>query len=414
MGRGRYDAAGMGSRFNGGARPALVLGLGETGLAVARALGAAGIRVFGFDSRRRMGFRSRHVSAARCPHPVREAEPFVEVLLAFARRHAPVAPVVFVTSDAFVHAVGHAWDRLLPALALTGPPPSVTSRLLEKHTLHAWCLAHGVPVPTSVHVPAGAPVPESLRALTGPVFIKPDSPVRRGEWGGAKGTEAADGVAAAIEITRTAGHHRGVMVQEVVQGPDDHAWKYCACMDAAGRPVLEFSLRKIRNLPIRFGTGSACVSRHDPEVIALGRRVFTALGYRGVGSIEFKRDARDGALKLIEINARYWQQASLPVACGMDFATTQYRLATGCRVEPQTSFTEGVRWVSLDRDARAYASYRREGALTRRDWIDSLRGPRVYADLSWRDPWPVLGSPARWGNLARAVTLAVEERLRSR
>ena len=45
-------------------------------------------------------------------------------------------------------------------------------------------------------------------------------------------------------------------------------------------------------------------SVHDPELVELGLRSFRAIGYRGVGSIEFKRDDRDGRLKMIELDLR--------------------------------------------------------------------------------------------------------------
>jgi predicted ATP-grasp superfamily ATP-dependent carboligase len=41
-----------------------------------------------------------------------------------------------------------------------------------------------------------------------------------------------------------------------------------------------------------------------PELLALGKAFFKKIGYRGVGSAEFKLDDRDGTLKLIELNPR--------------------------------------------------------------------------------------------------------------
>ena len=56
----------------------------------------------------------------------------------------------------------------------------------------------------------------------------------------------------------------------------------------------------------------------------MGKRFLESIGYRGIGSAEFKRDERDGELKLIELNPRYWQQAALAERCGVNFPLAQY------------------------------------------------------------------------------------------
>lgn len=385
--------------------PALVLGLGETGLGVVRALGRAGIPAFGVDHRRRIGFRSRHVTAQRCPHPVAEHDRFIAFLTAFARALDTAPPVLYVTSDAFLQGVTEEWDRLAPHVVILGPPPTVARQLLDKNRLYGCCLQHGVDVPRSVPAgPGGAGA--GLESLAFPVFVKPAAADSRTFFAGAKGAVANDTDSARRIVTEATRQGGRVIVQEIVKGPDDECYKYCACIAKDGRPLLEFTLQKVRNYPAHFGVGSCCVSRAAPEVCDLGRRVFAAIGYRGVGSIEFKRDGRDGRWKLIEINARYWQQVALPTACGMNFPVVHYLEATGQAPQSESAFTPGVTWMSLDKDARSYLAYRREGTLTRRDWLTSLQGPRVISDFEWRDPWPVFGSPKRWRIAARWAALA--------
>jgi predicted ATP-grasp superfamily ATP-dependent carboligase len=83
----------------------------ETGLAVARSLGRAGISVRGLDFRPDVGFRSRYVYASLCPHPLSEEDAFVDHLVQLAKGEQD-RPVLFVTSDDFLLAVSRSRERL--------------------------------------------------------------------------------------------------------------------------------------------------------------------------------------------------------------------------------------------------------------------------------------------------------------
>src|SRR5262245_37000989 len=93
--------------------PCFVLGLFDTGLAVVRALGRAGLTVFGFDHQRdEFGFRSKFGSHTVSPHPGAAAE-LVEFLCARARQSSE-RPILYPTSDAFVTFVSDNRDALEP------------------------------------------------------------------------------------------------------------------------------------------------------------------------------------------------------------------------------------------------------------------------------------------------------------
>lgn len=60
---------------------AVVLGMYETGLAVGRSLGRAGVRVKGLDITKKTGFYSRYIDASICPHPLEQEEKFIAFLM---------------------------------------------------------------------------------------------------------------------------------------------------------------------------------------------------------------------------------------------------------------------------------------------------------------------------------------------
>lgn len=181
-----------------------------------------------------------------------------------------------------------------------------------------------------------------------------------------------------------------VIAQEIVEGPDTNHFKYCTYWSRDGVSLLAFTLKKIRQNPIRFGVGAAIESIRYPELASTGDRLFRAIGYRGVGSAEFKLDRGDGELKLIEINPRYWQQNALPSACGMNFPLMDYLECTGQHPQRIDDFATGVKWVNRYLDFDSFLEYRKEGELTFLRWRDSLRGQKIYSDYAPDDRKPAL------------------------
>ena len=156
-----------------------------------------------------------------------------------------------------------------------------------------------------------------------PVVMKPDDPA---SWQGGRLAEAGFRNAKAIPIDDAAALRRvyarvsavdpAVVIQEMVIGDDPSHFSYHVLIDEAGVTRAEFTGRKIRLAPPHFGVGTHVQSVRDEQVIAAGREVARKIGYRGVANIQFKRDARDGRLVLLELNPRFSLWVTLGVECG--------------------------------------------------------------------------------------------------
>lgn len=121
--------------------------------------------------------------------------------------------------------------------------------------------------------------------------------------------------------------------------------------------------------------------------------------------MEFKRDHRDGKLKLMELNPRYWQQNALAERCGMNFPLTQYLDLTDNTPTKVATYQQGVKWVNVIQDWETSRVYRQRGGFTFPGWLRSLRGPKVYSNFSSDDPLP--------GFHAAASALAIPRRARA-
>jgi predicted ATP-grasp superfamily ATP-dependent carboligase len=140
-----------------------------------------------------------------------------------------------------------------------------------------------------------------------------------------------------------------VMLQEIIPGDDTHVVNYNSYF-WDGEPLVEFTAQHLRKAPPEFGSPCVAVSKQIPEVIEPGRRILQAMGFYGYSCTEFKKDPRDGAYKLMEVNGRHNLSTLLAVNCGINFPWLHYRHLVDGVVPEQTSFRENFFWIDMERD----------------------------------------------------------------
>jgi predicted ATP-grasp superfamily ATP-dependent carboligase len=182
----------------------------------------------------------------------------------------------------------------------------------------------------------------------------------------------------------------GIMVQEIIPGGDEQFYGLLTYFGENSEALAIFTKRKLRQTGMGYGDGSFQVSVWVPTVAELGIRLLENMKYRGLAGIEFKKDRRDGQFKLIEINPRSVTGEMMAVKSGVDIPLIAYLDTIGERVEPNSSFTEGMKWVSLEWDFKTFLAYRERKMLNFTDWIKSLRGGKSYAIWSHDDPLPFI------------------------
>ena len=185
------------------------------------------------------------------------------------------------------------------------------------------------------------------------------------------------------------------MLQEYVPGPPTAHYFVDGFVDRTGVVRALFARRRIRMFPTDFGNSSMMVSvplEEAAEAAGSLERLFAGIGYRGTFSAEFKRDPRDGAFKLLEVNSRPWWYIGFAAHCGVDVSVMIYRDALGLPVETVTGYKVGERCVLLPQDFRAYRAIRRADGLSFVSWVRSWIGatPSIFQRS---DPLPALGLP---------------------
>jgi len=386
--------------------PAVVFGTYETGLGVARALGKAGIHVHGMDVKKEIGFYSKFVHGQICPHPVKEEGRFIDHLVSFGKI-LDQKSVLFVTSDNFIPAISRNRDILQDYFQFNLPSAEILNNTVNKfNQYHLFKDIANLPLTFQMESPGDLDIIGGQVLF--PAFIK-GREVQ--SWrsrinGRTKGFIARD----KDELFRIANPilQKGipVIVQDLIPGPDTNHYKYCGYFSLTGKCLASFTLQKKLQFPRHSGVGAIVESCNYPELEELGRSLLETISYTGIGSIEFKLDARDGKLKLIELNPRYWQQISLATACGINFPFIDYLESTrqqvkdhdqddgkSCQSDPGNSFTfkTGVKWInylmamqSVDRSA----------------WSSLTQGPRVFSDFAADDPLPAMNKIRFWKKIS--------------
>jgi predicted ATP-grasp superfamily ATP-dependent carboligase len=324
--------------------PALVLDVGwVNGLAAIRSLGRAGVRVLALDpGRSPLGFRSRYATAVRTPDPVAERGAYVELLAKLGDELGRPA-VVFPTHDPPLNAVARARGELGERFLYPFPPWEALERLATKRAQLDAAAAAAIDAPRTEYPATATEAAAAARELGFPVLVKPSDPVgfkRRFRRQAFRCESAAE-----VERLYAEAEEWAPMIQELVPGDDDALYTVGSYVTPEGEALGVFCGRKLHQTPPQIGTCRVGEALWRQEVVDAALRLLRAVGYHGISQVEFKRDARDGRYKLMEVNARLWQWHGLAAACGVDLPRIAYAHLTGERVARTTSEGPRKRWA---------------------------------------------------------------------
>jgi predicted ATP-grasp superfamily ATP-dependent carboligase len=327
----------------------------KNALCAIRSLGHHGATVVVADtSSRAQGFFSRHAaSRLTYPDPSSEAEAFVQVLLERAGRGLDVILPIGYAATSALSRHRSAFDGLAHVPVADWPAMEVARNKAKTLALAADL---GVPAPRTFASPK-----EVDRF---PVVLK-----------GALGSGDVRYIRSRDELDSA--DTDGMVLQEYI--PGDGVGYYA--LYEHGTVRAEFMHRRIREFPVSGGASTAAESIDDDSLRELGRRLLDALQWHGVAMVEFKRDRRDGSLRLMEINPKFWGSLDLSVAAGVDFPWLTVQMAAGVPFKDVRAYPTGVRFQWFFEDLLHAAARPRDLGAVVRDACN----PRVGSDLSRRD-----------------------------
>lgn len=371
--------------------PAVILGGAGGALSVTRSLSHHGVRVhvLGYDSS--LARASRHCAEfVDLGYGDGVQDRWMEWL-----EQGPRGAVVLPVGDDGLELVASHRSRLeslgyIPIEA----DDEVLKGLLDKQRTHELAVAAGVEVPATMTVGSAADAATVTETIGFPCALKPMHPHHFGNHFSPQKLFVLDGpeqLEETLRVTTTLGLQ--MVATEIVVGNDDQHFQYYTYIDRDGEPLCALTLRKVRQYPIHFGLGTYFITEDNPEVVAEGLRFCREIGLRGLANVEFKRDSRDGRLKLIECNHRFTAVNELVRTAGIDLATLTYDYLLDRPVERVPEYRVGARFWRPIEDYRAAREYRRAGELSLPVLVESLLLHRKrHYFFSWGDPGPTLYS----------------------
>lgn len=186
-----------------------------------------------------------------------------------------------------------------------------------------------------------------------------------------------------------------VMIQEIIPGPAGNLFGIGGYFDKESHPQGFFAYRRLREWPHGFGNSTLIesISLSDVRSIRdMALNYLHDLGYYGVMEAEFKKDPRDGNYKFLEVNARSWWQNSFPAKCGINIVLMAYLDAVGKGIEHVDKYETGIKWINIYNDLLSSMKLLREGKMTARKWLYSLRAVSDEAYFSRDDVLPWMAS----------------------
>lgn len=370
---------------------AVILGLSETGLGIVHSLAPFGIQTVGVSHFREIGLFSKYVDFRLLPHPVNELENF-KASLADLSKAFDQKPVLFIAADEYLQFYIRQSEFICEHFQVNVSSAEIINEINDKAKLYDLALKAEVAVPKTLLVTSVTDLEKARDKVAYPVFVKAQNVTlwRIHVSGSTKGFVADNEDELLQIVTDIVSKDVPVLLQEIIQSADHENVKYCVNIDSDGRIIQEFTLRKIHQYPIHFGIASSAESIHSEELAKLGRKLFSAIDYRGIGSAEFKLDNKSNQLKLVEINTRFWQQNYLSTRCGMNFALGHYLLSTGQVIEGDNHFEKGIKWINYHLCYRSFLQYKKLGELTFRQWRKDIKGPKTVSLYHAKDRRPFI------------------------
>jgi D-aspartate ligase len=372
----------------------VVLGGDYQGLGIVRSLGRRGIPVCVVDDEPAVARFSRYTTQFLRVSDLRHERSIIETVLEIGKRFRLEGWVLYATRDEIVASLSRGRDQLRSLFRVPTPQWESVKYAHDKRLTYQLAAQLGIPTPRTWY-PASRAELDGIRANGTTLVIKPAIKEHFIYATKVKGWFARNDAQLRERFTQAAGilPEGEVMVQEFIPGEGTHQFSFCAFFKDR-RSVGRMTVCRRRQRPSDLGRSSTFVETIDlPAIVEYSEQFLSQIDYYGLVELEYKRDARDGEYKLLDVNPRTWGYHSIGPRAGVDFPFLLFADQLGEHV-PFASARPGIRWVRLTTDTSVAVSELRRGRLRLRDYVRSLRQAGVEAVFTRDDPIPGLAELA--------------------
>ena len=311
----------------------------RSSLAVIRSLGKQGLDVTaGEETWCATGAFSRYCSHRLVyPSPVRAEEKFVRDLIAHLRTNEYAA--IFPVADACLKPIIDHEEEISRYTRIAQPPRDIFMKGYDKGATLRIALENAIPCPETFFPESAEEMEEIVGKVGYPAIIKPRVS------SGRRGVRICNSPEELLRSYDTLVPEFGrVVVQEFI--PFGGELGVYTLLNERSEPRAVTVQKRLRSYPVSGGASTLRETVKDEtsrEAATIALRLLKAMGWSGVAMVEFRIDARDGSLKLMEVNPRFWGALHLSILSGVDFPYLLYRMIMDGDIEPAADYQEGVR-----------------------------------------------------------------------
>jgi D-aspartate ligase len=308
-------------------------------------------------------------------------------------------PVLFATSDWFARFLSHRQGELKGQFLFHWVPPDLFTTIVDKGSMVRFCERTGIKVPRTHITHPEDDMAQVARDFVFPSLIKP---IHRYTAGfpveSAKVLVAQNAQEAQNFFVRYPQMKGATLMQELIEGADDQVFQYTALVNTQGEIAAHSTVRKLRQYPAGYGSMCYGQTEKNEALAAEGRKLIQALGYRGLGSLEFKYRQKDGGYYFIEMNTRLPWYNGLFADAGVNLPYLAYLDLTSGISEPNTAIfappkqRDGTTWIGYHNYAACFREIKPQRSLTRMTFLSHVARSKSYGWWNPADPKPFLAS----------------------
>jgi D-aspartate ligase len=379
--------------------PAVVVGGSLNALGVIRSLSQGHMPLFVVETTRQAAACwSRYCRFVRAP--VLGGTTLISTLVELSKRLG-CRPVLILTSDESVDTVSAARREIETLYRISLPCIEMVQALADKTKFQVLAEREGFQIPRGVAV-SNIDDCSKISQLTAPLVLKPaDKTLVLADV--VERAVRVDTIAEAAQVARRMLRQTPrLIVQEWIDGPETEIFFSLFSCDRDGRLLCLFHGRKLVCSPPMIGTTAVCAPAPEAaaELTSHTQHFIERVGYRGVGSLEFKRDSRTGRFVIVEptVGRTDWQE-EIATLCGINLPLLTYRAEIGLpNLAPPSLAPELIAW-------RASLGFQAPPGLLRPE------SRLVDGFMRWRDPLPAVyhyaydrGVRRIWRRAKRAIS----------
>jgi len=371
---------------------ALVIGLEQiTGLNTVRSLHREGVPTIAITSQPRSALsRSNMCKKIYCEDV--NGNQLIETLQLLGK-YIKNKPVLMPTSDTQVELISNHRELLLDDFLFYLPEKSVVDLFLHKTKFASFAKKYNFEIPKTFVINNQSNFISMIEEIDYPCIVKPfertldwdrkypnDKVLKIGDERTLR--EVIPGILETIE---------SLIIQEWIEGHDSDVYFCLMYFDEKSEHRASFVGKKIRQWLPETGSTASAEECFDKTVFNESIRLFKAVGYRGLGSVEFKFDRQDQKFKIMEPTVgRPNLQSYISVVNGINIPYIYYRDITGQKISTIDNLKSltGVKWINEWAEFESARYYMKKGDLDFSGWLKSLKGKRKFGLFSIADPLP--------------------------